>query len=132
MWTLLGVMVTALAAAPAGLPPQVRDYARWTVVARDIPAGGAHPQVPKVVYANPAAARAWKGRAALGVGSVVVKTGGPKARPDFVAVMRKTASGWIYEEYFPRDGTYRLELQGATCSGCHAQVRTSDFLFTRR
>jgi Cytochrome P460 len=82
--------------------------------------------------ANAIAAKAWAGKAALPVGSLVVKTAGSASAPDFVGIMRKTAKGWDYEEYIGNAGKYSLLAKGASCSGCHDQAKDKDFLFTRQ
>lgn len=134
---LLGSLgVVAFPAVSASLPAKYAAYRGWqkTVVA-GLPPGGAHPGRPKIVYANPVAARSWKGGGALPVGSVVVKTAGPAGAPTLVAVMEKRRGGWYYEEYLPEKGRLALKFGGpggqALCSGCHAGARAKDFLFTR-
>ena len=136
---LLGSSVVAVAVATGlpGLPGYIEGFERWEKVAlKGLPDGGPHPGKGKVVFANPAGARAWKGKAPLPVGSIVVKTTGPAGKPELVAVMRKDRSGWFYEEYLPGGGGfYRLAFGGpgrqGLCSGCHADVKEKDFLFTR-
>ncbi len=121
-----------LAAGLGGVPRDVQGFAKWTKVAtKGLPTGGPHAGQQKVVYANPTAARAWKGTGALPAGSIVVKTAGPAANPTLIAIMRRTASGWTYEEYVPRGPRYGLLASGALCSGCHEGAKAKDFLFTR-
>jgi Cytochrome P460 len=115
-----------------GLPKDSQGFATWKkVVTTGMPLDGPHAGKNKVVYANPVAAKAWAGKTALPVGSLVVKTAGTVSAPDFVGIMRKTAKGWEYEEYTVNAGKYSLFLKGATCSGCHEQAKDKDFLFTR-
>ena len=119
-------------AAIKGIPADVQAFASWKkVVTSGMPLDGPHAGKNKVVYANAIAAKAWAGKAALPVGSLVVKTAGSASAPDFVGIMRKTAKGWDYEEFTGSAGKYSLLAKGASCSGCHEQARDKDFLFTR-
>ena len=119
-------------AAIKGIPADVQAFASWKkVVTTGMPLDGPHAGKNKVVYANAIAAKAWAGKAALPVGSLVVKTAGSASAPDFVGIMRKTAKGWDYEEFTGSAGKYSLLAKGASCSGCHEQARDKDFLFTR-
>lgn len=133
----LSVVALALAASLPGLPGYVAGFERWEkVVVKGLPDGGPHPGKGKVVVANPLGAKAWKGTGPLPVGSIVVKTTGPLAKPELVAVMRKDRSGWFYEEYLPGSGgSYRLAFGGpgrqGLCVGCHEDAKAKDYLFTR-
>ena len=119
-------------AAIKGIPADVQAFASWKkVVTTGMPLDGPHAGKNKVVYANAIAAKAWAGKAALPVGSLVVKTAGSASAPDFVGIMRKTAKGWDYEEFTGSAGKYSLLAKGASCSGCHDQAKDKDFLFTR-
>jgi hypothetical protein len=116
-----------------GIPKDVQGFAKWKkVVTTGMPLDGPHAGKSKIVYANPIAARAWSGKIALPVGSLVVKTAGGSSAPDFVAIMRKTTKGWDYEEYGGNGGTYRVILKGAACQSCHEQAKEKDYLFTRK
>jgi hypothetical protein len=77
------------------------------------------------------AAKVWKSKNALPVGSLVVKTAGSVSSPTFVAIMTKTAKGWNYAEYTHTDGKYNLIGSGASCSGCHNNAKAKDYLFSR-
>jgi hypothetical protein len=119
-------------AALNGVPKDVQAFATWKkVVTTGMPLDGPHAGKNKVVYANSIAAKAWAGKAALPVGSLVVKTAGSASAPDFVGIMRKTTKGWEYEEFIGKAGKYSLLAKGASCSGCHDQAKDKDFLFTR-
>jgi hypothetical protein len=119
-------------AAIKGIPADVQAFASWKkVVTTGMPLDGPHAGKNKVVYANAIAAKAWAGKAALPVGSLVVKTAGSASAPDFVGIMRKTAKGWDYEEYTGSAGTYSVIAKGASCSGCHDKAKATDYLFTR-
>ena len=65
------------------------------------------------------------------VGSIIVKTAGAITAPSLVAVMNKTSTGWVYEEFTPKDGKYTLFARGSLCSNCHEGAKAKDFLFTR-
>jgi hypothetical protein len=120
-------------AALTGLPKDVTGFATWKkVVTTGLPLDGPHAGKDKLVYANPIAAKAWAGKAALPVGSLVVKTAGSASAPGYVAVMTKTAQGWKYEEYAAKSGTYSLIGSGTLCSSCHVNAKDKDFLFSRQ
>ena len=132
MVLLLGLSCGIAYAALGGVPKDSQGFATWKkVVTTGLPLDGPHAGKNKVVYANPIAAKAWAGKAALPVGSLVVKTAGPSSQPDFVGIMRKSAKGWEYEEFVNKSGSYSLLAKGASCSGCHLQAKANDFLFTR-
>jgi hypothetical protein len=120
-------------AAMTGIPKDVQGFASWKkVVTTGMPLDGPHAGKNKVVYANPMAAKAWAGKAALPVGSLVVKTAGSASVPDFVGIMRKTAKGWEYEEFVGKSGSYSLMMKGAGCQSCHEKAKDKDFVFTRK
>lgn len=125
-----------IAAGMVGLPDDISGYEKWTKVAIDLKTDGPHSGENKVVYANETATKAWKGTDPLPVGSLVVKTAGDEAAPDFVAIMRKSKDGWFFEEYAPKDGKFGLLAGGegkqAQCSACHSNAEKKDFLFTRQ
>jgi hypothetical protein len=86
MLVLVGVSAVAWgmvsAAGLADLPANIRGFAKWQkVVTTGLPKDGPHAGPSKVIYANPAAAKAWKGKEPLPVGSLVVKTTGPASKP---------------------------------------------------
>jgi len=111
----------------------VQGFASWKqVVTTGLPLDGPHAGKNKVVYANPVAAKAWAGKAALPIGSLVVKTAGSASAPDFVGIMRKTAKGWAYEEYSVKAGQYSVVMKGAACESCHEKAKDKDYLFTRK
>ncbi len=120
-------------AALSGIPDDVQGYARWKrVVTSGMALDGPHAGKNKKVYANPIAAKAWAGKEAFPVGSLVVKTAGKVSTPDFVGIMRKTADGWEYEEYLGKDGSYSLMMKGAMCQACHEKAKAKDYVFTRK
>jgi Cytochrome P460 len=130
---LIALSFGVVFAAMKGIPKDVQGFASWKkVVTTGMPLDGPHAGKNKVVYANPAAAKAWAGKAALPVGSLVVKTAGSASAPDFVGIMRKTAKGWEYEEYTIKAGAYSLLMKGAGCQSCHEQAKAKDFIFTRK
>ncbi len=120
-------------AALTGIPKDVTSFATWQkVVTKGLALDGPHAGKNKVVYANPVAAKAWTGKGALPVGSLVVKTAGSASAPDFVGIMRKTAKGWEYEEYTAKGGNYSVMMKGAGCQSCHEKAKDKDYLFTRQ
>ncbi len=131
---LLCILASGVAfAALSGIPKEVTGFAAWQkVVTKGLALDGPHAGKNKVVYANPVAAKAWAGKGALPVGSLVVKTAGSASAPGYVAIMTKTAQGWKYEEYAAKSGTYGLVGSGALCSSCHEHAKDKDDLFTRQ
>ena len=124
---LFGIAFGIAFAALKGVPKDVQAFASWKkVVTTGMPMDGPHAGKNKVVYANPIAAKAWAGKAALPVGSLVVKTAGTSSAPDFVGIMRKTAKGWDYEEYTGSAGKYSVIAKGASCSGCHDKAKDKE------
>ena len=98
-------------AALNGIPKDVQGFAKWKkVVTTGMPLDGPHAGKNKVVYANAIAAKAWAGKAAFPVGSLVVKTAGSASAPDFVGIMRKTAKGWDYEEYLDVNSDFKRAM----------------------
>lgn len=120
-------------AALNGIPKDVQGFAKWKkVVTTGMALDGPHAGKNKVVYANAIAAKAWAGKAAFPVGSLVVKTAGTATAPDFVGIMRKTAKGWDYEEYSGKAGAYSVMMKGAACESCHEKAKDKDYVFTRK
>jgi Cytochrome P460 len=126
-----GILSLALAAGLNGLPKNIVGFEKWTKVAKNLDTGGPHAGETKIVFANVVAAKAWKGKSALPLGSLVVKTAGSVSSPSFVAIMKKTSKGWDYAEYMPSSGKYSLIGSGASCSGCHVNAKAKDYLFSR-
>jgi hypothetical protein len=130
---LIALSFGVVFAAMKGIPKDVQGFATWKkVVTTGMALDGPHAGKNKVVYANAIAAKAWAGKAALPVGSLVVKTAGSANAPDFVGIMRKTAKGWEYEEYTAKAGTYSVMMKGAGCQSCHEKAMGKDYLFTRK
>jgi Cytochrome P460 len=121
----------ALAAGLSGLPKNIVGFEKWAKVAQNLDTGGPHAGENKIVFANVKAAKAWRGKNPLPVGSLVVKTAGSVSSPSFVAIMKKTTKGWDYTEYTPNNGKYSLIGSGASCSGCHENAKANDYLFSR-
>lgn len=120
-----------------GLPAYVHGYATWPKLNRAPIRGGsgAH-QGTKNVYASK---RAVRGR--YPVGTVVVKTATPPGQRwlSLVATMRKVRAtangGWRWDEWVRSSRTERFSKVGfpeSGCAACHAQVKTRDYVFTRR
>ncbi len=128
---LAGISSMSLAAGLSGLPKNIVGFEKWNVVAKNLDTGGPHAGEKKIVFASPKAAKGWRGKNPLPVGSLVVKTAGSVASPTFVAIMTKTSKGWDYAEYTPTKGKYNLIGSGASCSGCHENAKANDYLFSR-
>jgi hypothetical protein len=126
-----GISSIALAAGLSDLPKNIVGFEKWTQVAKNLDTGGPHAGENKIVFANTVGAKVWKGKTALPLGSLVVKTAGSVSSPSFVAIMKKTSKGWDYAEYTPSDGKYSLIGSGASCSGCHQNAKAKDYLFSR-
>jgi Cytochrome P460 len=131
MVVIAAISSMTLAAALSGLPKNIAGFEKWRVVAQKLDTGGPHAGENKMVFANAVGAKAWKGKNALPIGSLVVKTAGSVSNPSFVAIMKKTAKGWDYAEYTPTDGKYNLIGSGTSCSGCHQNAKAKDYLFSR-
>jgi hypothetical protein len=124
-----------------GLPAYTAGYRQWTKLnARPIPpraTGDAH-RGTKNVYASKLPPR---GSSRYPVGTVIVKE---IVRPSssfvgVVAAMRKQAgvsanNGWQMIEWSrpaPRS-RFTVLAQGRLCFSCHVQVKSRDYVFTRR
>jgi Cytochrome P460 len=126
-----GAVVTLAAPAKNGLPSYTNGYAGWTKLNRKpFSTPGAHNGV-KNVYAS-------KTRAANRTfpdGAVIVKSiaePGAKGLPAQVAVMRKVRGRWQWIEYTLTGSRYGVLARGQLCVDCHMQVRSNDWVFTKR
>ncbi len=128
---ICGISSVALAAGLNGLPKNIVGFEKWKVVAQKLDTGGPHAGENKIVFANAVGAKNWKGKNALPVGSLIVKSAGSVSSPTFVAIMKKTSKGWDYAEYMPTNGKYSLIGSGTSCSGCHENAKANDYLFSR-
>ena len=126
-----GISSLALGAGLSGLPKSIAGFEKWKVVAQNLDTGGPHAGENKMVFASLTAAKVWKGKNPLPVGSLIVKTAGSLGSPTFVAIMTKTSLGWDYAEYTATKGKYNLIGSGASCSGCHQNAKANDYLFSR-
>ncbi len=129
---------------------RIRGYPRWTIMrgrpSGDLAAlGAAHRGgVKRIVVSRPAARLAPGGRQRFPypVGTTIVKTAGPAARPTLVAVMTKVArggardGGWDYAEYLrgaPSAALVRVGGGEGVCTGCHmaaARQQGTDWVFS--
>ena len=126
---LTGISIAAM----AGLPQNFQGFAAWAIVAKGLPSGGEHMGKGKVVYANPIAAKAWKSKASMPVGSLIAKAPGDPGSAKWVATMQKIAKGWSYQEFVLRSGRYVLaDEPQAECIECHERVKANDYLFSRK
>lgn len=126
------VLGTGLAAV-AGLPSSIQGFSTWTIVATGLKSGGEHSGKDKRVYANPVASQVWRGKAAMPVGSVIVKAPGDPKNAKWVAIMQKTSKGWQYQEFMASGAGYvpAKETQ-AECIECHSRAKSKDYLFSRK
>lgn len=138
---LLAVLTLAGAKPLPGLPSYTAGYTQWTKLnAKPIPprrSGDAHLGT-KNVYASKLPPR---GSTRYPVGTVIVKEiRRPGARfVGVLAAMRKLAgvkanNGWRMIEWSRPSGRSRFTVlaQGQLCFSCHVQVRSRDYVFTRR
>ena len=125
------VVVAVASTSASGLPAYTNGYQKWPKLNRKPIRGGspAHAGVTNV-YAS-------KKRVGRKVpnGTVVVKSiansGDRPSRPGQVAVMRKLNGKWRYVEYELSGPRYGVLAQGALCSSCHAQAKSTDYVFTK-
>jgi hypothetical protein len=138
---LLAVLTLAGAKPLPGLPAYTAGYTQWTKLnATPIPprrSGDAHLGT-KNVYASKLPPR---GSTRYPVGTVIVKDiRRPGAKfVGVVAAMRKLAgvranNGWQMIEWSrPTAGSrFTVLAQGQLCFSCHMQVKSRDYVFTRR
>ena len=129
---------------------RIRGYLDWTVLrgrpTGDLAAlGSAHRGgVKRIVVDQPAARIAPGGRQRFPypVGTTIVKTAGPAAVPELIAIMVKVArdgatdGGWDYLEYLRNSPSAPLALLGGgegVCTGCHfsaEQAQGTDWVFS--
>jgi Cytochrome P460 len=128
------VVVAAASTSVNGLPSYTNGYQKWPKINRKpfTKCGPpcAHSGV-KNVYANKR-----KAGTRYPNGTVIVKSiaqrGDKPARPSQVAVMRKTNGRWRFIEYELSGSRYTLLAQGQLCLSCHMQVKSNDYVFTKR
>jgi hypothetical protein len=138
---LLAVLTLSGAKPLPGLPTYTTGYTRWTKLnATPIPprrSGDAHLGT-KNVYASKLPPR---GSTRYPVGTVIVKDiRRPGAKfVGVVAAMRKLAGvktnhGWQMIEWSRPSARSRFTVlaQGQLCFSCHMQVKSRDYVFTRR
>ena len=126
------VVVAAAQTQANGLPSYTNGYLGWTKLNAKPVRGGspAHSGV-KNVYASKR-----KVRSKYPNGTVIVKTivqPGTKYIGQ-VAVMRKVNGRWRFVEYSrpSRTARYTVLAQGQLCVSCHMQVKSRDYVFTKR
>jgi hypothetical protein len=129
-------VVVAVASTTAnGLPSYTNGYGKWPKLNRKPfrstgPLSNAHAGL-KNVYANKR-----KVRSKFPNGTVIVKTIVPRGvgYVGQVAVMRKLKGRWRFVEYTrsSRTARYTVLAQGQLCQSCHAQAKSSDYVFTKR
>ncbi len=129
---------------------RIRGYPGWTVLrgrpTGDLAAlGAAHRGgVKRIVVDQPAARIAPGGRQRFPypVGTTIVKTAGPAAAPELIAIMVKVArdgaadGGWDYLEYLRQTPSAPLALLPGgegVCTGCHMtaeRAQGTDWVFS--
>ena len=128
------VVVAVAATTAGGLPAYTDGYQKWPKlnakpIRNEDPRSG-HPGV-KNVYASKK-----KARSKYPNGTVIVKTivGAGTKYVGQVAVMRKVNGRWRFVEYTHSSPTarYTVLAQGQLCLSCHMQVKSSDYVFTKR
>jgi Cytochrome P460 len=126
------VVVAAAETSANGLPSYTNGYQQWTKLNRKPIVGGspAHSGRKNVYTSKRRVGKRFPN------GTVIVKSiaqpGDARARPSQVAVMRKTNGRWRFVEYELSGSRYTILAQGQLCVSCHMQVRSSDYVFTKR
>jgi hypothetical protein len=139
VFAALTAVATLAFAANDGLPVHLTGVADWSKVASlEAKPENPHMGAVRAVFANRIAAKAWAGREALPINSVVAKVVGDVNAPAMLAVMTKTSAGWRYEVQARQpDGSYveavgpRKMGSAAFCAECHSDAE-NDQLFTRQ
>lgn len=117
-----------------GLPKYTKGYAKWPKINRkpirkSSGLSAAHQGVKNVYRNKKKRGKKWPN------GTIIIKSidqpGGSKL-PEQVAVMRKLRGTWRWIEWEWRGSRYRVLARGATCTGCHMQAKSNDWVFTRR
>jgi hypothetical protein len=131
-------VVVATAATTArtanGLPSYTDGYLKWPKINAK-PIRNQDPRSGHAGVKNVYRSKAKRGKA-FPNGTVIVKTivEPPSKFVAKVAVMRKVGGKWRWVEY-TRTGPstrYTVLAQGQLCVDCHMQVRTNDWVFTKR
>ena len=132
-FTAAAAVALAAVAAPAknGLPSYTDGYATWTKLNRKpFSTPGAHNGVKNVYASRPRGSNRL-----FSNGTVIVKSiadPGARGLARQVAVMRKVRGRWQWIEYEREGSSYGVLAQGALCSSCHMQVKSNDWVFTKR
>ena len=131
--SVAAVVAVASTGQAAGLPSYTKGYATWPKlnkkpIRNEDPRTG-HAGTKNVFVSKRKVAKRYPN------GAVVVKTiVDPGAKfIGKVAVMRKLNGRWQYIEYTRSvpSARYTILAQGALCQGCHMQVRSNDYVFTK-
>ncbi len=129
------VVVVASAETTAnGLPSYTDGYQKWPKI-NEKPIRNQDPRSGHAGVKNVYRSKAKRGKA-FPNGTVIVKTivEPPRKFVAQVAVMRKVAGRWRWVEYTRSgpSGRYSVLAQGNTCTSCHVQVRSNDWVFTKK
>ena len=125
------VVVAVASTSANGLPSYTNGYQKWTKLNKKPIKGGsaAHSGVKNVYSSKKRVGSKFPN------GTVVVKSiakpGDKLGTPTQVAVMRKANGKWRYVEYELSGSRYGVLAQGALCSGCHMQAKSTDYVFTK-
>jgi hypothetical protein len=129
----VAVVAVASTGQAAGLPSYTKGYAKWPKlnkkpIRNEDPRSG-HAGTKNVFVSKRKVGKKYPN------GTVVVKTIVDPGATFIgkVAVMRKINGRWQYIEYTRSapSARYTILAQGASCQGCHMQVRANDYVFTK-
>jgi hypothetical protein len=134
VFAVVVVVVAAAETAANGLPSYTDGYQKWPKINKK-PIRNQDPRSGHAGVKNVYTSRAKRGKA-FPNGTVIVKTivEPPRKFVAKVAVMRKLAGRWQWVEY-ERPGPaarYTVLGRGSLCTSCHVQVRSNDWVFTKR
>ena len=131
--SVAAVVAVASTGQAAGLPSYTKGYATWPKLNKK-PIRNEDPRTGHAGTKNVFVSKRKVGKRYPN-GAVVVKTiVDPGAKfIGKVAVMRKLNGRWQYIEYTRSvpSARYTILAQGALCQGCHMQVRSNDYVFTK-
>lgn len=128
------VVVASAETAANGLPSYTNGFEKWPKINAK-PIRNQDPRTGHAGIKNVYRSKAKRGKA-FPNGTVIVKTivEPPGKFVAQVAVMRKVAGRWRWVEYTRPGPTARYSVlaAGSTCTACHVQVRSNDWVFTKR
>ncbi len=132
--TAVMVVVAAASTMANGLPSYTNGYQAWPKINKK-PILNQDPRSGHEGLKNVYASKRKRG-AKYPNGTVIVKSIAepPSKYIAKVAVMRKVKGRWQWVEYTRSSptGRYSVLAQGQLCVACHVQVRSNDWVFTKR